>query len=272
MSYRRQSLVINQNRYLDNRLTDFTNVPMHTLDLRVRRNANIAGDLIVGGNMTVSGDLYATSFHATGNFYLDNYILVPAGTIIMSAAVNEPAGWLQCDGRLLAKIDYPDLWFAIMNTYTDISSGTHFKIPDLQGRCAVGSGSGTGLTSRSLGTAGGEETHQLTVGEMPGHTHSGTTDINGSHTHSVNDPGHTHTTTTYQDDYNGSEGGPAPSFTTDSVNTPVTRNDVVNINTTGISINSSGSHTHTFTTGSTGSGQAHNVMQPFMVVRYLIKY
>lgn len=170
MSYRRQSLVINQNRYLDNRLTDFTNVPMHTLDLRVRRNANIAGDLIVGGNLTVSGDLYATSFHATGNFYLDNYVLVPAGTIIMSAAVNEPAGWLQCDGRRLAKIDYPDLWFAIMNTYTDVSSSTHFNIPDLQGRCAVGSGNGTGLTARSLGTSGGEETHQLTTSEMPGHT------------------------------------------------------------------------------------------------------
>lgn len=269
MSYRRQSLVINQNRYLDNRLTDFTNVPMHTLDLRVRRNANIAGDLIVGGNLTVSGDLYATSFHATGNFYLDNYILVPAGTIIMSAAVNEPAGWLQCDGRLLAKIDYPDLWFAIMNTYTDISSGTHFKIPDLQGRCAVGSGNGTGLTSRSLGTSGGEETHQLTTSEMPGHTHSGATDTNGSHTHSINDPGHTHTQTTTNDDFNNSGENP-PGFTADSAGTRTWSN--INSSTTGITINSSGSHTHTFTTGSTGSGQAHNVMQPFMVVRYLIKF
>ncbi len=269
MSYRRQSLVINQNRYLDNRLTDFTNVPMHTLDLRVRRNANIAGDLIVGGNLTVSGDLYATSFHATGNFYLDNYILVPAGTIIMSAAVNEPAGWLQCDGRLLAKIDYPDLWFAIMNTYTDVSSGTHFKIPDLQGRCAVGSGSGTGLTSRSLGTSGGEETHALTVGEMPGHTHSGTTNTNGDHTHSINDPGHTHTQTTTNDDFNNSGGNP-PGFTGDSAGTRTWSN--ISTSTTGITINSGGSHNHSFTTGSTGSDQAHNNMQPFMVVRYLIKY
>jgi microcystin-dependent protein len=269
MSYRRQSLVINQNRYLDNRLTDFTNVPMHTLDLRVRRNANIAGDLIVGGNLTVSGDMYATNFHATGNFYLDNYVLVPAGTIIMSAAVNEPAGWLQCDGRLLAKIDYPDLWFAIMNTYTDISSGTHFKIPDLQGRCAVGSGSGTGLTARSLGTSGGEETHQLSVNEMPGHTHSGTTDTNGSHAHSINDPGHTHTQTTVNDDFNNSGANP-PGFTADSAGTQTWSN--ISTSTTGITINSNGSHTHTFTTGSTGSGLAHNVMQPFMVVRYLIKY
>lgn len=260
MSYRRQSLVINQNRYLDNRLTDFTNVPMHTLDLRVRRNANIAGDLIVGGNLTVSGDLYATSFHATGNFYLDNYILVPAGTIIMSAAVNEPAGWLQCDGRLLAKIDYPDLWFAIMNTYTDVSSGTHFKIPDLQGRCAVGSGSGTGLTSRSLGTSGGEETHALTVGEMPGHTHSGTTDTNGSHTHTSNATGGT-LGLTYSD---GNNTATEADFTSGELNVWSTPQ--------ALTINNAGSHTHTFTTGSTGSGQAHNVMQPFMVVRYLIKY
>lgn len=268
MSFRRHlSISQNRNIYLDNRLSDFTSVPMHTYDLRVRRNASIAGDLIVGGNLTVSGDLYATSFYATGNFYLDNYILVPAGTIIMSGCVNAPNGWLQCDGQLLAKLDYMDLWLAIGNAYTDISSGTHFKVPDMQGRCAVGNSN-----TRALGTYGGEETHTLTVAEMPSHDHSGTTNTNGSHTHSITDPGHAHTTTTFQDDYNGSADGPAPSFTTDSVNTPVTRNDVVNSNTTGISINSSGSHSHAFTTGTTGSGDAHNIMQPFMVVRYLIKY
>lgn len=187
----------------------------------------------------------------------------------MSASVVEPAGWLQCDGRTLAKIDYPDLWIAISNTYTDISSATHFKIPDLQGRCAIGSGAGSGLTSRSLGTSGGEESHILTTGEMPTHSHSGTTDSSGTHSHSVTDPGHTHTQTTTNDDFNNSGTNP-PGFSADSAGTRVWSN--ISTSTTGISVNSDGAHTHSFTTGNAGYGQAHNNMQPFMVVRYLIKY
>lgn len=94
MSYRRQSLVINQQRYFDNRVTDFNNAPMRTLDLVVRRNANIAGDLIVGGNLTVNGSMSATNFYATGNYYLDNYVLVPAGPLLCQhQSLNQLAGY-----------------------------------------------------------------------------------------------------------------------------------------------------------------------------------
>lgn len=251
MSFRRHlSISQNRNTYLDNRLTDFTSVPMNTYDLRVRRNASIAGDLIVGGNLTVSGDLYATSFYATGNFYLDNYILIPAGTIIMSACINAPTGWLQCDGQLLAKIDYYDLWLAIGNAYTDISSGTHFKVPDMQGRCAVGSGNGTGLTTRALGTYGGEETHALTVAEMPSHNHGGSTSINGNHRHTIPTGG--------VDDSNFSN-QPNQIPAADSNNDPRT-----------VNTSDAGEHSHTISFE--GGNEAHNIMQPFMVVRYLIKY
>lgn len=270
MSFRRHlGFAVNQNTYLDNRVTDFNNTPMRTLDLLVRRNASIAGDLAVGGNLSVGGDLRATNFYATGNYYLDNYVLIPAGTIIMSATVVEPAGWMHCDGRLLAKTEYPDLWMAILNTYTDISSSTHFKIPDMQGRCAIGSGSGSGLSSRPLGTYGGEEEHALSTSEMPSHSHSGTTDVSGTHTHSINDPGHTHAQTTINDDFNNSGTNP-PGFSADSAGSRTWNN--ISTSTTGITLNSNGAHSHTFTTGTTGSGDAHNNMQPYMVVRYLIKF
>jgi microcystin-dependent protein len=39
------------------------------------------------------------------------------------------------------------------------------------GRVIVGCGNGTGLTTRAPGDTGGEETHLLTVGEIPAHTH-----------------------------------------------------------------------------------------------------
>jgi hypothetical protein len=46
--------------------------------------------------------------------------------------------------------------------------------PNLLGRVIVGAGNGSGLTARAQGDTGGEETHLLSVAELPAHTHSGT--------------------------------------------------------------------------------------------------
>lgn len=45
-------------------------------------------------------------------------------------------------------------------------------MPDLRGRTLIGSGTGSGLTARTVGGTGGEETHVLTQGEMPAHVHA----------------------------------------------------------------------------------------------------
>ena len=147
----------------------------------------------------------------------------------------------------------------------------YFRVPDLRGRVVVGAGDNrdSGISNRAFSEKGGDETHTLTSNEMPSHTHSGTTDVSGEHIHSITDPGHTHTQTTINDDYNNSGTNP-PGFTQDSAGTKTWAN--INSNTTGISINSAGSHAHTFTTGSTGGGAAHNNMQPYIALRYLIKY
>ena len=231
------------------------------------KNLSIQNDASIGNNLYVNSDVSANNYYARGNYYLDGYVLIPAGTIIQSAAINEPVGWFQCDGRTLDTTTYSALFNSI--GYTFGGSGSNFLLPDMRGRTAVGSGQGAGLTNRTLGSNGGEETHILTVGEMPSHTHTGTTESDGTHTHTINDPGHTHTQTTINDDFNNSGGSP-PGFTGDSAGTRTWSN--INSSTTGITINSAGAHTHTFTTDSTGSGNAHNVMQPFIVLRYLIKY
>lgn len=49
---------------------------------------------------------------------------------------------------------------------------TTFNVPDLRGRTSIGSGTGSGLTARNLAATGGEETHQLTIGELAAHTHN----------------------------------------------------------------------------------------------------
>ncbi len=262
MSIRRlQSRVINQRTYLGNRFTNFTAPPIYTGDLIVER------DEIVNGNLTIKKNLHAENFYATGNYFLDSFVLIPAGTIIMSAAVIEPGGWLDCDGRLLSVNLYPDLFSAIQ--YSFGGSDMSFNIPDMRGRAGIGIGQGTALTTRTLAAVGGAETHTLSNTEIPSHTHTGTTATTGSHTHTINDPGHTHTQTTTNDDFNNSGGSP-PGFTGDSAGTRTWNN--ISTSTTGISINANGDHNHSFTTNSTGGGGSHNNMQPFVVLRYLIKF
>lgn len=77
--------------------------------------------------------------------------------------------------------------------------------------------------------------HTLTAAEMPSHTHSGTTASNGAHTHSLA------RSSLESGDYTG-----VRLYYDDS---PAT---IAN------AVNSGGAHTHTFTTGSAGSGSAHN--------------
>ena len=232
MSFIRQkNRATNNNVFFQNRLTTFTNPPMKTGDLYVEKNEDISGNLVVHGNLTVGQNLTANNFYATGNYYLDNYILIPAGTIIQSAAINAPSGWFDCDGRILNTSTYVDLFSAILYTYG--GSDASFNIPDIRGRVCVGSGSGSTLTNRNLGAIGGEENHQLSVSEMPSHTHSLTRRANA-------DSGSYDTNNGHQDE--------SSAATTD-------REDL-----------------GPFNTNSTGSSASHNNMQPFIVMRYLIKY
>ena len=229
--YRAKLRATDKNVYLDNRLTNFTKPPILYGDLIVENNELVGNNLDVSGNLTVGKDLRAKNFYASGNYYVDNYLLVPYGTIIQSAAVNVPEGWLVCDGSTLACSDYPDLFDALQYTYGgyDLS----FNIPDLRGRAVIGIGHGVGLTDYNLGDAGGEETHLLTVGEIPAHTHElirKTNDDSGAF------------------DTNNGHKFESSAATTDRANLG------------------------NFSTFSKGGSNSHNNMQPYFVLYYLIKY
>jgi microcystin-dependent protein len=185
-----------------------------------------------------------------------------------TSRVDDFNGWLKCDGRSLSREEYPDL-FAVVGTTFGANDSSTFKLPDLRGRVMGCIGQGGGLTNRVLGTVVGTETHLLTTNEIPSHSHTGTTDSSGAHTHTITDPGHTHTQTTINDDFNSSGTNP-PGFTQDSAGSRTWNN--INSATTGISINSAGDHTHTFITNTTGGGLAHNNMQPTAFVGNVFIY
>jgi microcystin-dependent protein len=95
----------------------------------------------------------------------------PIGSIL-ACAVSIPDGWLSCDGKEYDGTDplYKALFSAIGNSYGGAKPS--FKVPDLQGRTAMGSGQGTGLPLRLIGSYAGQEDHKLQGPELPNHTHS----------------------------------------------------------------------------------------------------
>jgi len=69
---------------------------------------------------------------------------------------------------------------------TAFANHCRLTLPLVLGRALAGAGAGAGLTSRALGHAVGEETHTLVAGEIPAHTHSGTTGAeSATHTHHI---------------------------------------------------------------------------------------
>jgi microcystin-dependent protein len=180
---------------------------------------------------------------------------LPAGSIIQWSSDTAPANWLICDGAAVSRNTYSSLFAAIGTTYGVGDGSTTFNIPNLKGKVAVGKDSAQ-TEFDTLGEAGGAKTHTLTSGEMPSHTHTGTTSTDGSHVHGQYGRWSSYSTHNH---YQGPTGAAESSNPDQGVSS--------NMGNT----YASGSHAHTFTTTATGGGGAHNNLQPYMVFNYIIK-
>lgn len=103
----------------------------------------------------------------------------------------------------------------------------------------------------TVNKSGGAKTVQLSIDEIPAHSHSANSNVTGSHTHADNwrslgtPPGG------YHKELNGL--APGNSF-----------GDVGVGRTNNATIPAAGNHSHTITIGNTGGGWAHNNLQPYI--------
>ena len=77
-----------------------------------------------------------------------------------------PKGWATCDGQLLP-INQNQALFSLLGTTYGGDGRVNFGLPDLRARTPIHEGSG-----HSLGERGGEQSHTLSISELPTHTHT----------------------------------------------------------------------------------------------------
>jgi microcystin-dependent protein len=104
---------------------------------------------------------------------------VPVGVIWPYAGSSAPSGFLLCYGQAVSRTTYADLFTAISTTYGSGDGSTTFNVPDLRGRVAAGkddmggssanrlTDANDGLNGDTLGDTGGVETQVLVQGNLP---------------------------------------------------------------------------------------------------------
>ena len=122
-----------------------------------------AGSLSVGGTSAHTGAAtFASTAAFTGAATFDGSAtfngavsgVIPAGTVVCRASANVPTGWLACNGQLVNRATYANLFADIAVAFGAGDGSTTFGLPDLRGEFVRGADAGRGIDSgRVLGSA-----------------------------------------------------------------------------------------------------------------------
>lgn len=150
-----------------------------------------------------------------------------------------PRGWAFCDGQLLPVANNTAL-FSLIGTIYGGDGRTTTALPNMQGRAPMEQGRGAGLTPRRLGERLGIPTVTLSERQMPHHSHYVRA--------------------------NQSPGDVAVPSNTTSISAASGRGDnLYSTATTSALVGLAGE-----TVEPTGGGQAHENMQPYLTLNFII--
>ena len=204
---------------------------------------------------------------------------IPAGVINMWATTTAPTAWLLCDGTAVSRTTYASLFAVISTTYGVGDGSTTFNLPNLKGKVPVGRDSGD-ASFDTMGELGGAKTHTLTSAEMPVHTHTQDSHNHTQNSHNHTQDSHNHTQNAHSHTVDGAlvprgtganfreltDGGTGGSNVTSRSQTATNiATTATNQATTAVNVAA------TATNQNAGSGGAHNNLQPYIVLNYIIK-
>lgn len=219
----------------------------------------------------------------------------PVGGVIAFYGTTAPTNWLICDGSTFSSSTYPALSVVLGGT----------TLPNLKGKVIVGIDAAQ-VEFDVLAETGGEKTHVLTTAELASHGHSHTHGSHShSHTHGSHVHSHDHGLTLHN--HGGGTGVHSHSFTGAVFGTSNTAHthyvgggpgeasaapqgagragSTADISTVGVANTTQGSNDATATTPTpdattatpttdattAGSDTAHNNLQPYMALSYIIR-
>lgn len=169
------------------------------------------------------------------------------GTITIFAGTFAPRGWALCDGSLQSIAENSALFSIIGTTYGGDGVNT-FALPDLRGRAPISAGNGPGLSPYSLGQNGGSELVTLTTSQIPTHIHTASGKVATGGDDALTDVAAGNLLASE------SRGG----------------GDALNIYNTGAGTSFMAENSVQVVVGATGSNQAHQNMQPYLSINYII--
>lgn len=197
------------------------------------------------------------------------------GQIVMYGGTTPPDGWLLCNGQSVSRTKYSALYNALggeNSPYGQGNGSTTFNLPNFCGRTPVGVGTSdaTGATAHTLGQKAGEEAHTLTGAEAAQKAVStGNMSAHASHYHRPSTVDELFLTTASGTNIAVNDTNRAwTSSSSGSVNYVYRSGGSGGISERQYTETVSTEHTHNI--AASDATNAHNIMQPYLGINFII--